>query len=212
MSAGAASAAGNDAASGRLAARLARESAGAGSHRHARRRDGDDLLGLSRRGGRHGLDLPGLREVYGEHGLPMSLYTDRGSHYFRATKAGEIDRGSPTQVGRALDQLGVSISARSRRRRGGDRSERSARSGSSAQGTEARRDRHRRGRQRFLREVICRPQRPLAVPPAGEGKCRFAENLTALIVGQWIEAFRPPHHGRARPVDPRERGSARLRC
>ena len=49
----------------------------------------------------------GLSEVFSQHGLPMSLYTDRGSHYFRATKAGEIDRGSPTQVGRALAQLGV---------------------------------------------------------------------------------------------------------
>jgi len=48
-----------------------------------------------------------LKEVFAEHGLPMSLYTDRGSHYFRTTKAGEIDRGSPTQVGRALAQLGV---------------------------------------------------------------------------------------------------------
>ena len=48
-----------------------------------------------------------LKQVFSEHGLPMSLYTDRGSHYFRTTKAGEIDRGSPTQVGRALEQLGV---------------------------------------------------------------------------------------------------------
>jgi transposase len=48
-----------------------------------------------------------LSEVFSQHGLPMSLYTDRGSHYFRTTKAGEIDRGSPTQVGRALAQLGV---------------------------------------------------------------------------------------------------------
>jgi transposase len=48
-----------------------------------------------------------LKEVFCEHGLPMSLYTDRGSHYFRATRAGEIDRGSQTQVGRALEQLGV---------------------------------------------------------------------------------------------------------
>jgi transposase len=48
-----------------------------------------------------------LKEVFSAHGLPMSLYTDRGSHYFRTTKAGEIDRGSPTQVGRALAQLGV---------------------------------------------------------------------------------------------------------
>ena len=37
----------------------------------------------------------------------MSLYTDRGSHYFRTTKAGEIDRDHLTQVGRALAQLGV---------------------------------------------------------------------------------------------------------
>src|SRR6202008_93948 len=48
-----------------------------------------------------------LNEVFSEHGLPMSLYTDRGSHYFRTTKAGEIDRGCPTQVARALSQLGV---------------------------------------------------------------------------------------------------------
>jgi transposase len=48
-----------------------------------------------------------LNEVFSAHGLPMSLYTDRGSHYFRTTKAGEIDRGCPTQVGRALSQLGV---------------------------------------------------------------------------------------------------------
>ena len=37
----------------------------------------------------------------------MSLYTDRGSPYFRTAKAGEIDRNCPTQVGRALEQLGV---------------------------------------------------------------------------------------------------------
>src|ERR1700751_1295249 len=48
-----------------------------------------------------------LKEVPAPHGLPMSLYPDRGSHYFRTTKAGEIDRGCPTQVGRALAQLGV---------------------------------------------------------------------------------------------------------
>jgi transposase len=48
-----------------------------------------------------------LKEVFGAHGLPMSLYTDRGSHYFRTTRAGEIDRSCPTQVARALAQLGV---------------------------------------------------------------------------------------------------------
>ncbi len=50
----------------------------------------------------------GLNEVFSQHGLPMSLYTDRGAHYFHTPKAGgEIDRSHPTQVGRALEQLGV---------------------------------------------------------------------------------------------------------
>ena len=48
-----------------------------------------------------------LKEVFFRHGLPMSLYTDRGAHYFHTTKAGEIDREQPTQVGRALARLGV---------------------------------------------------------------------------------------------------------
>jgi len=48
-----------------------------------------------------------LKEVFSAHGLPMSLYTDRGGHYFHASKAGEIDRDHLTQVGRALKQLGV---------------------------------------------------------------------------------------------------------
>ena len=48
-----------------------------------------------------------LKEVFGRHGLPMSLYTDRGAHYFYSPEAGAIDRKQPTQVGRALKQLGV---------------------------------------------------------------------------------------------------------
>lgn len=66
----------------------------------------------------------GLLEVFGEHGLPLSLYTDRGSHYFVTPKAGgPVDREQPTQVGRALAQLGVEhIAAYSPQARG--RSER----------------------------------------------------------------------------------------
>ena len=49
-----------------------------------------------------------LRETFAAHGLPMSLYTDRGSHYFHTSEAGgKIDRSRLTQVGRALEQLGV---------------------------------------------------------------------------------------------------------
>jgi hypothetical protein len=65
-----------------------------------------------------------LLEVFGRHGLPLSLYTDRGSHYFYTSEAGgKVDRGQPTQVGRALAHLGVEhIAAYSPQARG--RSER----------------------------------------------------------------------------------------
>jgi hypothetical protein len=49
-----------------------------------------------------------LMDVFAAHGLPLSLYTDRGSHYFRTPEAGgPVDRENPTQVGRALAHLGV---------------------------------------------------------------------------------------------------------
>ena len=52
--------------------------------------------------------LRGLLETMTEKGLPSSLYTDRGSHYFHTPKAGgEVDKDRPTQVGRALRQLGI---------------------------------------------------------------------------------------------------------
>jgi hypothetical protein len=50
----------------------------------------------------------GLLEVLVVHGLPCALYTDRGSHYFHTDKAGEgVDKNHRTQVGRALDRLGI---------------------------------------------------------------------------------------------------------
>jgi transposase len=49
-----------------------------------------------------------LREVVARHGLFCALYTDRGSHYFLTPDAGgAIDEDAPTQVGRALAQLGI---------------------------------------------------------------------------------------------------------
>ena len=65
-----------------------------------------------------------LSEVFTRHGLPLSLYTDRGSHYFLTPEAGgPVDRKRPTQVGRALAHLGVEhIAAYSPQARG--RSER----------------------------------------------------------------------------------------
>jgi hypothetical protein len=50
----------------------------------------------------------GLLDVFSRHGLPCSLYTDRGSHYFFTPKAGEgVDKARLTQVGRALERLGI---------------------------------------------------------------------------------------------------------
>jgi transposase len=49
-----------------------------------------------------------LLEVFLGKGLPGSLYTDRGSHYFVTPKAGEaVDKERLTQVGRALERLGI---------------------------------------------------------------------------------------------------------
>ena len=52
--------------------------------------------------------LCGLLEVFEARGLPCSIYSDRASHYFHTDKAGEaVDTAHPTQVGRALDRLGI---------------------------------------------------------------------------------------------------------
>jgi transposase len=69
----------------------------------------------------------GLSEVIARQGLFCELYTDRGSHYFYTPKAGEpVSRRQPTQVGRALAQLGIGhIAAYSPEARG--RSERAFR-------------------------------------------------------------------------------------
>jgi transposase len=69
--------------------------------------------------------MAGLREVIEVQGLFCTLYSDRGSHFFYTPKAGEkVDKHRPTQVGRALKELGVTmIPAYSPQARG--RSERS---------------------------------------------------------------------------------------
>jgi hypothetical protein len=50
----------------------------------------------------------GLGETIAAQGLFCALYTDRGSHYFLTPAAGaKVDQRRPTQVGRALAQLGI---------------------------------------------------------------------------------------------------------
>lgn len=49
-----------------------------------------------------------IREVIKERGIFCSLYSDRASHFFLTTKAGEaVDRDRLTQVGRALRDLKI---------------------------------------------------------------------------------------------------------
>lgn len=69
--------------------------------------------------------MEALKAVIETKGLFCALYSDRGSHFFVTPKAGEkVDKQRPTQVGRALRELGVQmIPAYSPQARG--RSERS---------------------------------------------------------------------------------------
>jgi transposase len=54
--------------------------------------------------------MTGLREVIETKGLFCALYSDRGSHFFVTTKAGEkVDKHRLTQVGRAMKELGVQM-------------------------------------------------------------------------------------------------------
>ena len=52
----------------------------------------------------------GIRDVIAAHGLFCSFYTDRGSHYWNTPEAvGKVDKENLTQVGRAMQQLGIEM-------------------------------------------------------------------------------------------------------
>jgi len=55
--------------------------------------------------------MAGLREVIEKQGIFCALYSDRGSHFFHTPKAGEKVGQRLTQVGRALEQLGIRMIA-----------------------------------------------------------------------------------------------------
>jgi len=68
--------------------------------------------------------MAGLREVILSRGVFCALYSDRGSRFFYTPEAGgKVDKSHPTQVGRAMQELGIqTIAAYSPEARG--RSER----------------------------------------------------------------------------------------
>ena len=54
--------------------------------------------------------MAALKRVVETRGLFCSLYSDRGSHMAWTPKAGEaVDRQNPTQIARALDQVGIEL-------------------------------------------------------------------------------------------------------
>jgi transposase len=54
----------------------------------------------------------GLTDVIAERGLFCALYADRASHYWHTPEAGgKVDKDNPTQVGRAIAQLGIELIA-----------------------------------------------------------------------------------------------------
>ena len=56
--------------------------------------------------------MAALREVIETKGLFCSLYSDRAGHFFVTPKRGErVDPSRPTQVGRALQELGIEMIA-----------------------------------------------------------------------------------------------------
>ena len=125
----------------------------------------------------------GIGQTIARYGLFCALYSDRGSHYFHTPEAGgKVDRGNPTQVGRALAQLGIEhIAAYSPEARG--RSERAfgthqarlpkelARAGITEMGAA----------NRYLEQVYMpRHNAEFAVPPAQPGSAFVPVIGTAL--------------------------------
>jgi hypothetical protein len=57
--------------------------------------------------------MAGLRAVIEQKGLFCSLYSDRGAHFWLTPKSGgKVDYERPTQVGRAMKELGVQMVAK----------------------------------------------------------------------------------------------------
>jgi len=116
--------------------------------------------------------MAALREVVETRGVFCSLYSDRAGHFFVTPKRGErVDTGRPTQVGRALAELGIQmIAAYSPQARG-----RSERSFGTWQGRLPQELRLRRigdvaGANEFLRrEYIAEFNRKFTVAPAQKG-------------------------------------------
>ena len=148
------------------------QAACARSHRDDGRCDGDDLLGGLVEEEGTASTFKTLKEVFGEHGLPMSLYTDRGAHYFHTPKPAAKSTAASDQVGRASSSSELSTSALFAAGAGPVGARVRNASGSSGQRARARwLNRYRCG-QRFIGEVYLPATMPLR-DPGGRRRLRF---------------------------------------
>jgi hypothetical protein len=59
-----------------------------------------------------GSSFRGVKDVIEKRGLFCSFYSDRGSHYWHTPEAGgKVDKNNPTQFGRAMAHLGITMIA-----------------------------------------------------------------------------------------------------
>ena len=123
----------------------------------------------------------GLGEVIAENGLFCSLYADRASHYWHTPEAGGgVDKDNPTQVGRALAQLGIELTGLFAAGPGPLGAHVRDLAEAPAPGAAPRRDRHHgRGQSLSRGALLAGAQRPLRPPGRGHrlglrGFCRHA--------------------------------------
>jgi transposase len=121
--------------------------------------------------------MAALREVIERKGAFCALYSDRASHFFHTAKAGQpVDRTRPTQVGRALQELGIQmIAAYSPQARGRGERNFGTWQGRLPQELRLRGIRSLAGANEFLREsYIAELNRRFAVPAAEPGHAFLA--------------------------------------
>ena len=216
-------AAGDDAAPGRRAPRLAGGPAGARPGGHARRCDERDLLGLPGRGGGHRVELSGAGR--GDRATTAcsarSTPTAAATTSTRPRPASRVDDEQPTQVGRALAQLGIEhIAAYSPQARG--RSERAFRTLQDRLPKELALAgiTDDRGRQPpgIARASTCRSTTPASRSRAEQAGSAFVADRAGAVARHPLPPGEPPGRqrqhrelARPRPADPAEPAAAALR-
>jgi transposase len=133
--------------------------------------------------------MPAVREVVERKGTFCALYSDRASHFFVTPKAGgKVDPNRVTQLGRALQELGIQmIPAYSPQARG--RMERNYRTwqGRFPQELRIRKIRSAEAANRFLsEEYVAEFNRRFSVPAAGKGSAFVRTRRKDL---EWVFAL-----------------------